>query len=70
MRIAAGLMLMAASVVGIAAQGTPVPPPWAFTVNTPAPAGAAAPAAPAARGGHRAEARAGERGVVHRCADA
>ena len=39
---------MAASVVGIAAQGTPVPPPWAFTVNTPAPAGSAGPAAPAA----------------------
>ena len=42
-------MLMAASVAGIAAQGTPVPPPWAFTVNTPAPAAAAAaPAAAAA----------------------
>jgi cytochrome c553 len=47
MRIAAGLVLMA-SVAGIAAQETPVPPPWAFTVNTPAPAGAAGPAAPAA----------------------
>jgi cytochrome c553 len=43
---------MAGAVAGIAAQGTPVPPPWAFTVNTPAPGGAAAappaPAAPAA----------------------
>jgi len=36
---------------GMAAQGTAVPPPWAFTVNTPAPAAGAAampPASPAA----------------------
>jgi cytochrome c553 len=49
MRIAAVLIAMAASVVAIAAQAPPVPPPWAFTVNTPAPAGASeAPAASAA----------------------
>lgn len=33
--------------VGLTAQGQVVPPPWAFTINTPAPPGAA-PAAPAA----------------------
>jgi cytochrome c553 len=39
--------LMVAAVIGLGAQGAPAPPPWAFTVNTPAPPGTS-PAPPAA----------------------
>jgi cytochrome c553 len=41
------MVVMAGAVVVTGAQERPVPPPWAFTVNTPPAAGAGAPAAPA-----------------------
>lgn len=50
-RLMSGLVLLCAAMVRVTAQQAqdrPVPPPWAFTVNTPPPTGAApmAPAAP------------------------
>ena len=47
MRMRLVIGLAAATVMGLGAQSAPVPPPWAFTINTPSPAGApAAPPAP------------------------
>jgi cytochrome c553 len=49
MRVRVAVILVLGAVAGLGAQSAPVPPPWAFTINTPAPAGtppATSPSAP------------------------